>query len=159
MATGFASVQPVLIDQSFAGRVYPPTAPYAVSREKIREFADAIGDDLPVYRDPEAARALGHPDVVAPPTFPTVLTLRVVETVLADPELALDWSRVVHGEERYTYARPICAGDVLTVTTTIEAVRSVAGNAMVTLRADLATVGGEARVSARSMLVVRGEGA
>ena len=61
------------LDPSFVGRTYPPTEPYQVGREKIREFAAAIGDANPAYPDPEAARALGHPDVVAPPTFPIVL--------------------------------------------------------------------------------------
>ena len=63
------------LDQSFVGRTYPPTPPYEVGREKIREFADAIGDGNPAYRDPEAARTLGHPDVIAPPTFGIVLSM------------------------------------------------------------------------------------
>ena len=56
------------LDPSFVGRSYPPTRPYEVGREKIREFAAAIGDANPAYTDPAAARALGHPDVIAPPT-------------------------------------------------------------------------------------------
>jgi acyl dehydratase len=152
-----ANVRPVPIDPTVSGRSYPATASYLVSREKIREFADAIGESATACRDEAAARALGHPDVVAPPTFATVLTLRVVESVLADPELGLDWSRVVHGEEKYAYTAPICAGDELVVVPTIEAVRAVGGNAMVTLRADVTTSKGEERVTARSMLVVRGD--
>jgi acyl dehydratase len=149
------SVRTVPLDPSYAGRCYPPTAPYAVSREKIREFAEAIGDANPAYVDPDAARALGHPDVVAPPTFPTVLALRSAAQVVEDPALGLDYGRVVHGEERYTYLRPIRAGDVLTVTMTIEAVRSVGGNDMLTLRGDVRTVAGEPVVTARSVLVAR----
>lgn len=152
-----ANVHAVPIDPSAAGRTFPATAPYEVSREKIREFAAAIGDTNPAYSDAAAARKLGHADVVAPPTFATVLTLRVVESVLADPELGVDWSRVVHGQERYAYAAPILAGDELTTTATIESVRSVAGNDMVTLRADVATSAGEPRVTATSMLVIRGD--
>ncbi len=154
---GLVAFRAVSINPSLAGRTYPATPPYEVGREKIREFAEAIGDDNPAYVDPAAARKLGHPDVVAPPTFATVLTLRVVESVLADPELGVDWSRVVHGEERYTYAAPIVAGDVLSVVATLESVRSVSGNDLVTLRADVATAEGEPRASAKSMLVVRGE--
>ena len=56
------------------GRTYPPTAVYEVGREKIREFADAIGDPNPVYRDPAVAQDLGHRDVLAPPTFPIAIT-------------------------------------------------------------------------------------
>ena len=58
------------VDDSLIGRTYPPSRVYEVSREKIREFADAIGDASPLYRDPEAAKAHGYPDVIAPPTFP-----------------------------------------------------------------------------------------
>ncbi len=75
------------LDQSFVGRTYPPTSPYEVGREKIREFAEAIGDTNPAYTDPEAARALGHPDVIAPPTFPFALTYRAAAQVVEDPEL------------------------------------------------------------------------
>jgi acyl dehydratase len=143
------------LDPSFAGRTYPPTAPYEVGREKIREFADAIGDANPAYRSREAAVALGHPDVVAPPTFPTVLSMRAMEQVVMDPELGLDYSRVVHGEERFTYTRPVRAGDLLTSVVTVETIRSMAGNDMITVRADIATADGEPVVTARSMLVAR----
>ncbi len=144
------------LDQSFVGRKYPPTPPYEVSREKIREFADAIGDPHPAYRDPEAARALGHPDVIAPPTFGIVLSMRAGLQVVADPELGLDYSRVVHGEQRFAHSRPIRAGDRLVATTTIDAVRSVAGNDLLTTRVDVTTEDGEAVCSATSMLVARG---
>ena len=113
------------LDQSFVGRTYPPTAPYEVGREKIREFAEAIGDPNPAYTDPEAAKALGHPDVIAPPTFAFVLSpTRPAGQVVHDPELGLDYSRVVHGDQRFAYTRPVRAGDRLTVTSTIEAIKS-----------------------------------
>jgi acyl dehydratase len=131
------------LDQSFVGRSYPPTAPYLVGREKIREFAAAIGDANPAYTDVEAARALGHPDLVAPPTFAIVLTLPASHQVTLDPALGLDYSRVVHGEQRFVLARPIYAGDELTVAVTVEKIRAVAGNDFITTRADLATVTGE----------------
>src|SRR5215475_5956289 len=97
------------LDSSFIGRSYPPTEPYEVGREKIREFADAIRDPNPVYRDPDAAKALGHPDVIAPPTFAIVLSMRGAGQVVADPALGLDYSKVVHGEQRFSYRRPIRA--------------------------------------------------
>src|SRR6266702_749187 len=100
------------LDESFVGRVYPATEPYEVSREKIREFADAIGDDNPAYRDKAAAQALGYPDVI---------TLKAAQQIVADPELGLDYSRVVHGEQRFSYSRPVLAGDVLQVTAKVEA--------------------------------------
>lgn len=64
------------LDQTFVGRTYPPTEPYEVGREKIREFAVAVGDENPVYTDPEAAKAFGHQDVIAPPTFVFAITSR-----------------------------------------------------------------------------------
>jgi acyl dehydratase len=146
----------VALDQSFVGRKYPPTPPYEVGREKIREFADAIGDQSPVYRDPEAARALGYPDVIAPPTFPIVLSMRAGAQVVFDPELGLDYSRVVHGEQRFVYTRPVRAGDRLTVTVSVETIRSAAGNDLLTTRGEVATVDGEPVLTAFSTLVARG---
>jgi acyl dehydratase len=146
----------VPLDQSFVGRTYPPTPPYEVGREKIREFAEAIGDANPAYRDPEAARALGHPDVIAPPTFGIVLSMTAGRQVIADPELGLDYSRVVHGEQRFVISRPIRAGDRLTVTMTVENIRTAAGNDMITTRGDVQTVDGEPVFTAYSTLVARG---
>jgi acyl dehydratase len=146
------------LDQSFVGRVYPPTPPYEVGREKIREFADAIGDANPVYRDPAAAKDHGHPDVIAPPTFGIVVTSRAGHQVIMDPELGVDYSRVVHGEQRFSYARPIRAGDALSVVVTVESVRSAAGNDIVTTKGEVSTVDGEPVLTAYGTLVVRGAG-
>jgi acyl dehydratase len=146
----------VALDESFVGRKYPPTPVYEVGREKIREFADAIGDPNPVYRDPAAARALGHPDVIAPPTFPIVLSMRAGAQVVLDPDLGLDYSRVVHGEQRFVYTRPVRAGDRLTVTVSVESIRSAAGNDLLTTRGDIATVDGEPVLTTYSTLVARG---
>jgi len=144
------------LDRELVGRSYPPSAVYEVGRGKIAEFATAIGDDDPLYREVEAARAAGYPDVIAPPTFAIALTLEAANVVLSDPQVSLDYSRVVHGEQRFTHHRPIGAGDRLVATTTIEAVRSVAGNDMLTTRVDVATEDGEPVCSATSMLVARG---
>ncbi|HEY9472258.1 MAG TPA: MaoC family dehydratase N-terminal domain-containing protein [Mycobacteriales bacterium] len=147
------------LDPSFIGRTYPPTEPYEVGREKIREFADAIGDTNPAYRDAEAARALGHPDVIAPPTFPIVLSVRASRQVISDPALGLDYSRVVHGEQRFVYTRPVRAGDRLRVSLTVENIRSAAGNDILTTRGEVSTVEGEHVVTAYSTLVARGTAA
>ena len=146
------------LDASFAGRTYPPTAPYEVCREKVREFADAIGDPDPAYRDPGAARTLGHPDVVAPPTFAVIVAFRGLDTIIGDPDLGLDYSRVVHGDQRFSYRRPLRAGDRVTATAVVETVRSVGGNDILVVRCDLATEDGEPVGSAWSTLVARGEG-
>lgn len=146
------------IDPSHAGRTYPPTEPYEVGVEKIREFATAIGDDNPAYHDRSAAQALGHPDVIAPPTFAFVLTYRASRRLVDDPELGIDYSRVVHGDQRFAYHRPVRAGDALTVSVTLESVRSAGGHDMLTSRSDVATVDGDPVATAWSTLVVRGDG-
>jgi acyl dehydratase len=146
----------VALDPELVGRSYPPSAVYEVGRAKIAEFAGAIGDPDPVYRDPEAARAHGHPDVVAPPTFAIVVSLQAATAVLDDPDVGIDYSRVVHGEQKFVHHRPIRAGDRLVATTTIDNVRTVAGNDMLTTRVDLATEDGEPVCTATSMLVARG---
>ena len=138
------------------GRSYPASAPYLVSREKIREFARAVGESNPVFHDRNAALALGYSDIIAPPTFATVVSMGSSEAVMFDPELGLDFSRVVHAEQSYTYDRPICAGDELIVSTTIENIRMVAGNDMLTTRASIDTVNGEHVLTATSVLVSRG---
>jgi acyl dehydratase len=144
------------LNPDFVGRVYPASAPYRVGREKIREFATAVGDGNPAYHDVDSARALGYDDVVAPPTFAIVLSLRASESVVLDPDLGLDYSRVVHGEQRFSFARPIVAGDDLVVTTTIESIRSMAGNDLIMTRGDIATTAGEHVVTTHSLLVARG---
>jgi acyl dehydratase len=146
----------VALDPVLVGRSYPPSAVYEVGRAKIAEFATAIGDPDPAYRDPEAARALGHRDVIAPPTFAIVVSLEAATAVLDDPDVGIDYSRVVHGEQRFTHHRPVRAGDRLVARTTIDNVRTVAGNDMLTTRVELATEDGEAVCTATSMLVARG---
>ncbi|KAB1161108.1 FAS1-like dehydratase domain-containing protein [Micromonospora sp. DT178] len=146
------------LDPSFVGRTYPPTAPYQVGREKIREFATAIGAADPAHHDPEAARALGHPDVVAPPTFPIVLTMAANQQIIDDPALGVDYSRVVHGDQRFAYARPVVAGDELVCVSVIDDVSSRGGHGFLTTRTEVATPAGEPVVTVWSKLVVRGEG-
>lgn len=144
------------LNLEFVGRVYPPSPAYVVGREKIREFATAIGDLNPACHDVAAARALGYADLVAPPTFAVVIAMKAATAAVKDPALGLDYSRVVHGEQRFSFVRPIVAGDQLQVTVTIEALRTMAGNDMVTTRGDIATLDGEAVASATSLLIARG---
>jgi acyl dehydratase len=146
------------LDQSFVGRSYPPTTPYEVGREKIREFAEAIGDANPVYTDPEVAKELGHPDVIAPPTFVFGITFKDAHEVVGDPDLGLDYSRVVHGDQKFAYTRPVRAGDRLSVTSVIETIKSVAGSDVLTIRSEVHDQSGEHVVTARTMLVARAAG-
>lgn len=143
------------LDQSFIGRTYPPTRPYEVGREKIREFAEAVGDSNPAYLDPEAAKALGHPDVIAPPTFVFALTFQEAGQVVQDPQLGLDYSRVVHGDQKFAYARPVRAGDQLSVTSSIESIKSLAGNDILDVRGEVHDAAGDLVVTVHTKLVAR----
>jgi acyl dehydratase len=146
----------VALDQSFIGRSYPPSPLYEVSREKIREFADAVGEASPVHRDAEAARAAGYPDVIAPPTFAILVSMKANEALISDPELGLDYSRVVHGDQTFTHHRPIAAGDRLVVVAHVDAITTRMGNDMLSVRAEISTEDGEQVTTARSTLVARG---
>src|ERR1700749_4971239 len=143
-------------NQDFVGRTFPATKPYEVSRVKIAEFADAIGDPSPVYRDRDAAVAAGYPDVIAPPTFPIVVTMAASGSAVADPELGINYALVVHGEQRFEYTRPLHAGDVVTAQSTIESIREVGSNTLLNTRTDLQTVAGEHVCTAFSIIVERG---
>jgi acyl dehydratase len=146
----------VAVNKDYAGRSFPATEPYEVSRVKIAEFADAIGDPSPVYRDRDAALAAGYPDVIAPPTFPIVVTMAASRQVTFDPGLGLNYALVVHGEQRFSYARPLHAGDVVTAQPTIETIRTLGRNVVLTTRTEVVTVTGEPVCTAYSTLVERG---
>lgn len=144
------------INRAFVGRTYPPSEPYAVTRVKIREFADAIGDRNPAFSDVSAAAALGHPDLLAPPTFPIVLTMRVAQTAVFDPELGVDYSRVVHGSQRFSYVRPLRAGDEVVGVLRIADITSLGRNEVLGTEVSVSTISGEPVCTAFSTLVVRG---
>lgn len=127
-----------------------------MSVAKIVEFADAIQDPNPVYRDASAARAAGHADVIAPPTFVTIINLRAIHEIVSDPKLGLDWSRVVHAEQSFSFTRPVTAGDRLTWVVTIEDIKSRVGNDFLTVRGDFTSEEGEPVVVTRATLVARG---
>ncbi|MFV0434137.1 MAG: MaoC family dehydratase N-terminal domain-containing protein [Leucobacter sp.] len=146
-----------MVNPEVQGRIYPPTAPYLVGREKVREFARAVQSSSPLHLDPEAARTAGYADVVAPPTFAVVVQEATLAKLLADEEAGVDFSRVVHGDQRFSYTRPIVAGDELTATLTIAAVKQLGAHSMVTASSDIVDASGEHVVTAISTLVVRGE--
>lgn len=145
------------VNPAIEGRTFPPTEPYQVGREKVREFARAVLSTSPVNFDVEAARAAGHPDLVAPPTFPIVITNATLQQLLDAPDAGVDFTRVVHGDQRFTYRRPVVAGDELTATMTVTSVKSLGGNNMVTTRSDIVDAAGELVVTATSSIVVRGD--
>src|SRR5580693_10081857 len=144
------------INRDYAGRVFPAAEPYEVSRVKIAEFAAAIGDANPVYRDRAAAQAAGHADVIAPPTFAIVISMAGSGAALADPGLGLNYAMVVHGEQRFTYTRPLAAGDVVTAQVTLTEIRDAGRNVMLTTSTQIRTVEGELVCTALSTIVERG---
>jgi acyl dehydratase len=146
----------VAINKDYLGRAFPASAPYEVSRVKIAEFADAIGDASPVFRDADAARAAGYPDVIAPPTFPVVIAMAASGRAVADPGLGLNYAMVVHGEQRFIYSRPLHAGDVVTAQSTISGIREVGSITMLTTETQIRTVDGEHVCTGISTLVERG---
>ena len=145
------------VNPELQGRVFPPTAPYLVGREKIREFSRAVLSTNPINFDVEAAKAAGHADLVAPPTFPVVVQEATLAQLLAEPDAGIDFSRVVHGEQRFTYTRAIVAGDELTATLTVSSVKSLGGHNMVTADSEIVDANGKHVVTAISTLVVRGD--
>ena len=145
------------VNLELVGREFPPVGPYLVGREKVREFARAVFATNPIYLDVDAARAAGHADVVAPPTFPVVVQELTLAQLLAEPDANIDFSRVVHGDQRFTYSRSVVAGDELTATLSVTSVKTLGGHSMVTSESVMTDASGDHVVTAISTLVVRGD--
>ncbi|GAA4775792.1 MaoC family dehydratase N-terminal domain-containing protein [Citricoccus nitrophenolicus] len=147
------------VNPDLQGRSYPPTEPYLVGREKVREFAAAVQATHPAHTDLAAAQGLGYADLVAPPTFLVTLAQKAEAAAVNDPEAGIDFTRVVHADERFTHHRPAVAGDELIGTTSVESVKSLGGHTMVTTATEITTPAGEPVSTVRSTLLVRGDGA
>ncbi|MGO1549624.1 MAG: FAS1-like dehydratase domain-containing protein [Nesterenkonia sp.] len=137
------------------GHTYAPAAAYQVSREAVREFAAAVQAQHRAHYDVDAALGLGYDDLLAPPTFAVVVAQRAEASVVNDPQAGIDFSRVVHTEERFTHQEPITAADTLQAQTTLERIRVMGAGAMVTTVTDIRTVEGSARATVTSSLLVR----
>ncbi len=144
------------LNPDYVGRVFGPGEPYEVSRVKIADFADAIGEPSELCRDREAAIKAGYPDVIAPPTFVIALSMASAAKVNEDPGLGLDYSMVVHGEQSFEHTRPLHAGDVVVATTTVESIKALGAMSMLTTSTDVSTIDGEHVCTAKSTLVERG---
>ena len=143
------------VNPETVGRTYGPFEAYEVTRIKIREFADAVDARSGAHFYPEVARAEGYTDVVAPSTFAVVIAQRAEFHVVADEEVGVDFSKVVHADERFTHHRPLVAGDVIQASVTIESIKQRAGISMVTTRAELTDVDGAPVATVISTLAVR----
>jgi acyl dehydratase len=103
------------------GKQYDPVV-YAVGREKIREYARAVGETNPVHLDLEAARAAGFADLVAPPMFAVVYSAPAVGPPIFDPDIELNFAMMVHGGQEFVWGEPVVAGDEIT---TVAAVKDI----------------------------------
>ncbi len=131
------------VDASLKGRTFPPTAPYPVSQERIAEFARATGSQYD-----------GGP---APATFPIVVAFSAMTSLMEDPSVGIELHRVVHGEQRFTYTRPVQAGDELTATLTVDTLRQIGGADIIGTRSEITDGDGEPVCTAFATLVHRGE--
>ena len=144
------------INPDYAGRTFEPSEPYEVSRVKIAEFASAVGEPSPLCRDRAAAQAAGYPDVIAPPTFAIVITSAASAKLIFDPGLGVNYAMIVHGEQSFTHARPLHAGDVVVAQSTIESIKQVRNMTTMATVTEVRTVDGEHVCTARATLVERG---
>jgi len=132
------------IADSHAGRVYPKTAPYEVSRAKIAEFAAALGDDNPAYTGASP---------IAPPTFAAVLAASAWGALFDDPDLGMSLARTVHVDQRFAWTRPLRAGDQVSAVLQIEKVRVRGATAFVTIAVTLEDATGAEVCRATSTLM------
>jgi acyl dehydratase len=109
----------VPVDASAKGKTYPPYE-YEVGKEKIREYAYAVGEDNPVYFDRDAARAAGFRDIPAPPMFAVVYSAGSVGPAVLDPEVGINFPLMVHGSQEFQWGEPVCGGDAITTTTEVK---------------------------------------
>jgi acyl dehydratase len=145
------------LNQDLKGKEYEEVA-FIVDRDRVTQFADAIGDDNPIYRDAAAAKEAGFDEQVAPPTFPTVLQIMTSGQAVVDPELGLDYSRVVHGEQEYELGRPLVVGDVLKARPRIADIYTKKSNEFIVIESEIRDQSGEIVVVSRSTLISRGTG-
>jgi N-terminal half of MaoC dehydratase len=131
------------VDATLKGRTFPPTQPYAVSEERIAEFARATGST--------------YDGNAAPATFPIVVAFAAMTALMEDPSVGISLHRVVHGDQRFTYTRPIVAGDTLSATLTVDSLRQLGGADIIGTRSEITDADGLPVCTAFATLVHRGE--
>jgi len=133
------------VDASLAGRSFPPTEPYEVSRERLLEFARATGST--------------YDGGAAPATFPIVVAFAAMTALMEDPSVGISLHRVVHGEQRFTYTRPVRAGDRLSAALSVDTLRQIGGADIIGTRSEITDADGLPVCTAFATLVHRGEDA
>lgn len=145
------------VNQDLTNVNFEQTDSYLVGREKLREFAYSVFAFAPIHHDVEFARAAGFDDLVAPPTFPIVIQEKTLKQLLTYPNAGIDFSRVVHGDQKFEYQRPLIAGDEVFAKLRVVSIQALGGHTLLTSESKLTSVSGDSIVAATSTLVIRGE--
>ena len=137
------------------GKTYEPVT-YAVGREKVREYARAVGETNPLHLDVEAARGAGHADLVAPPMFAVVYSAPAVGPPIFDPEIELNFAMMVHGGQEFVWGPPVVAGDEITTTASVKDISEARRARLLRVRVDLHQPARRAGVPRNWTNIVRG---
>ena len=143
------------IETGAVGKTYPPVT-YAVGREKIREYASAVGETNPLHLDPEAAREAGHADVVAPPMFAVVYSAPAMGPAIFDPDVGINFAAMVHGGQEFVWGEPVCAGDVITTSSRVADISEKDGRGFYVFESTSVNQDGDEVVRATWTNIVRG---
>jgi len=138
------------------GRVFAPVS-YAVGREKIREYATAVGETNPLHSDLDAARAAGHADVVAPPMFAVVYTSPAIGPAFLDPAVGMDFARMVHGAQEFTWGPLVVAGDEIVTEVEVAEISARGGMGFYVFESRSDNQRGERVCTGKWTCIVRGE--
>jgi acyl dehydratase len=141
---------------SVVGKLFEPVT-YAVGREKIREYAKAVGEMNPLHSDLEAARAAGYADVVAPPMFAVVYTSPAISSAFFDDAVGMDFSRMVHGAQEFSWGPLVVAGDEITTEVEVADVSQRGGMGFYVFESRSDNQNGERVCTGTWTCIVRGE--
>ena len=144
-----------VIDAKFIGKEYPVTE-YEIGREKMKEYAAAVGDMNPMYHDREAGKKSKYGDNIAPPNFAAVYNLMGCAQMFFDAELSLNFAMLVHGEQDFEFVKPVMPGDVITTTGKIVDIAVKGNNDVVKFEARSTNQDGELVTIGRATFVIRG---
>jgi acyl dehydratase len=149
------------LNRAYIGRTWQSPEVYEVSREKLRDYAVAIGEPHPAYLDPAVAAGLGHPDVVAPVTFVAALWARMNTWPLREPDIGRSKEpNMVIGEQHLVSYRPIWPGDRLMFSATVKDIRDIGGkHELMEMELLLTTLDGERVAAIRELAISRGTAA
>ena len=143
------------LNTSLVGKEYAPLE-LTVERDHVTRFAESIGEDAPVFRDAGAARAAGYPEQLAPPTFVTTMQIMASAMVAADPDLGLDYTRVVHGSQAYEWKRLVHVGDALRAVPRIASITAKGPLEFLVVESEITDASGEVVIIGRTTLLSRG---